>query len=40
MAYEAERLGCKLPDWQPKYNWVRQYDREWRALAAQNQKHA
>jgi hypothetical protein len=30
----------KLPDWRPKYNWVRQYDREWRALAAQNQKHA
>ena len=30
----------KLPDWRPKYNWVRQYDREWRALAAQNQRHA
>jgi hypothetical protein len=29
-----------LPGWRPKYNWVRQYDREWRALAAQNQKHA
>jgi hypothetical protein len=27
-----------LPAWRPKYNWVRQYDREWRALAAQNQK--
>ncbi len=29
-----------LPASRPKYNWSRQYDRERRALAAQNQKRA
>jgi len=29
-----------LPAWRPKYNWVRQYDQEWRVFAAQNKKHA
>jgi len=28
----------ELPEWRLKYNWVRRRDREWRALAAQNQK--
>jgi Effector protein len=27
-----------LPAWRPKYNWVKQYDQEWRALAARNHK--
>jgi hypothetical protein len=27
-----------LPVWRPKYNWVKQYDQEWRAFAAQNKK--
>jgi Effector protein len=32
------RALANLPAWRPKYNWVRQYDQESRALAAQNKK--